>query len=89
MSKKGKFLREKSPLFNFKFGKHHSEETKVKMRDAKIDRKHTQETKLRINEAKLGRRLSDTHKVNLSIALRGKRYISQSLPVIVTNFLTK
>jgi hypothetical protein len=50
-------------------GRHHSEETKAKMRQPK-----SAEAKLKISQAKLGKKYSDEHKLKISQSKLGKKY---------------
>lgn len=60
-------------------GKHHSKETKKKMRKARLKRKkqlgyiNSPETRKRISEVQRGKKISEETKRKLSIALKGKK----------------
>lgn len=54
-------------------GKHHSEETKQKIREACIGWKHTEEAKKKISEARKGKKFTQGYKAKLSATCAAKR----------------
>ena len=54
-------------------GKHHSEETKLKMSLACLGKKRSEETKQKMREANLGKKLSDEHRRKLSESHKGQK----------------
>ena len=44
------------------YGKKHTEESKRKMREARLGTKHTEESKIKMREAKLGTKLTEETK---------------------------
>ena len=61
----------KNPENNPMYGKHHSEETKQRLRESKIGTHHSEETKRKIGEANSGREWSDESREKLSNSLIG------------------
>ena len=57
-------------------GKHHSEETKRKMSDAK--KNMSEETKRKMSESAKGKRFSDEHKQKLSESAKGKKHSEET-----------
>lgn len=55
------------------FGKHHTEETKLKIIKALSGRHHTKETKLKMSLVHKGKKFSEEHKKNLSLACMGRK----------------
>jgi len=53
-------------------GKHHSKETKQKMRNNNLGKKMSEESKLKMSIAKKGKSLSKQHIINITNAVRGK-----------------
>ncbi len=54
-------------------GKHHSEETKIKISKIKKGFKHSEETKIKMSKSQKGRKLSEEHKRKISMAHKGKQ----------------
>jgi len=52
-------------------GKHHSDETKIKIGKASRCRKHSLESKIKIGKSHFGKKLSLEHRIKLSIAHKG------------------
>jgi len=75
MKKQDKKQKKKSPML----GKHHSEATKEKMRQARLERKkqlgyiNSSETRKKISENQKGKKLSEETKRKLSKVLKGKK----------------
>lgn len=65
---KGKNAGENHPFF----GKHHSEEARQKMREAKLGKKATEETKQKMSEARRGQKRSIEARNKMSEAKKGK-----------------
>lgn len=57
---------------------HHSEETKLKMSEARKGKKYSEESKRKIGEALKGRKFSEEHKRKISEANRRRKHLEET-----------